>query len=100
METWELGESSPPVVGLIYQLGGFDGKLCVIEKEDAGNNVGRLLDEQKQAVDDEHLKKIQKHESMVGKLQEKLEASEKPAGSLVEVAEKAGVLTEKRCPST
>ena len=63
-------------------------------------NVGRLLDEQKQAVEEEHLETIQEHESMFDELQEKLEASQKPAGSLVEGAEKAGVTTEKRLTGT
>ena len=55
-------------------------------------NVGRLLDEQKQAVDEGHLETIQKHASEVSELQEKPEESQNPASSLVEVARLAGVV--------
>jgi len=59
-------------------------------------NVGRLLDEQKQAVEEEHQGEIQKHASVVGELREELAESQRPADSLIELAEKLGVPTEKR----
>jgi len=59
-------------------------------------NVHHLLDETKQAAEEEHEEALQDQALQVTELKERLEDSEKPASSLVGMAYKLGVQTEKR----
>jgi hypothetical protein len=63
-------------------------------------NVGRLLDDQKQAAKEEHQGALQKHASTAAELKEKLEESQRPATNLVAAATRLGVPTEKRLTAT
>lgn len=63
-------------------------------------NVGRLLDDQKQAAEEEHQGALQKHASTAAELKEKLEESQRPATNLVAAATRLGVPTEKRLTAT